>query len=164
MKRFALSRTASKSTEDDLPLNFGTMQNVHFPAQPSCTLRYARAVRVGMGAPPCAFLRAICGWGAAIFEVRAAGMQPSIKSRVFGYFFLMCAMSCSQSRWARRVTEQPRTTMTSASECLFVSFHPPARYSASCSSASARFSLQPNVSKQTFMVEIIPYFWWLTRP
>ena len=32
MKRLALSTTAEKSSEREAPRNFGTMQNVHFPA------------------------------------------------------------------------------------------------------------------------------------
>ena len=88
----------------------------------------------------------------AIFAELFVARHPSIMMRLSGYFLRMCAMSCSQSRWARRVTEHPRTMIRSASEWLLVSFQPADMYSASWSSASARFSLHPNVSKQTFMV------------
>ena len=50
MKRRALSMTSVNGVDSDLPRNFGTMQNVHLPLQPSCTFRYARAVRVGSAA------------------------------------------------------------------------------------------------------------------
>ena len=95
-------------------------------------------------------------FGLFVFHINSSfslimGNRSCIIQLDSGYFFLMCAMRCSHSRWARRVTEQPRTTMTSASEWLSVSSHPAARYSASLSSASARFNLHPNVSKQTFI-------------
>ena len=49
MNARALARTSSKGIETDGPRNLGTMQNVQCPEHPSCILRYARAVLVGIG-------------------------------------------------------------------------------------------------------------------
>ena len=58
------------------------MQKVHFPEQPSCTLRYARAVRVGTGTDDLSLVWAEA-WLTAIFCVRLVARQPSMSMRLF---------------------------------------------------------------------------------
>ena len=155
-KARARSRTASYGIDTGLPLNCGTMQKEHLPLHPSCILIYARLVARGtghVGTVPCGFsVRSM-----ASRPLMALGRQPVATICASGCCRRSLAISFSQSCWALAVTLQQRTiivstifpgpsmSFTATTRC------PSARNRASMSSASAWFSLQPNVTKATRM-------------